>query len=62
MSQKQTIKPDKLSQTLMESLEKWSGVTEEAAQVGVRQTANQLLPDLQNANPAGSGHYRSWAK
>ena len=62
MSDKTKVKPDELSKVLKESLEKWAEVTEEAAQLGVRQTANQLLPDLQNAKPAGSERYRSWAR
>lgn len=61
MSDTKTIKPDKLADTLKESLAKWVEVTEEAAQIGVRETANELLPDLQNANP-NPEPYRSWKK
>lgn len=58
----QTIKPDRLADTIKNSLSKWAEVTEEAAQVGVRETASELLPDLQHAKPAGAEKYRSWSK
>lgn len=57
-----TIKPENLSATIIDSLKKWADATEEAAAAGARETAKQLLPELQNAKPAGAGQYRSWDK
>ena len=57
-----TVKAGNLSAVLIDSLKKWADITEEAAAAGARDTAKELLPDLQNAKPAGAGFYRSWDK
>lgn len=56
------IKPEQLADTITASLKKWAEATEEAAAEGARNTAKELLPELQNAHPAGSGRYGSWDK
>ena len=46
----------------MRALKDYEKVTEEAAARGVIETADQAVAELQQANPPGSGHYRSWDK
>lgn len=57
-----TIKVDDLTSTIMKTLEDYIGVTEDAVAKGVIDTANECVKQLQQANPAGSGHYGSWQK
>ena len=57
-----TIKPDELSQAILDELENFKDVTEEAAWEGVVETSNDALQQLRNAHPSGSGKYRSWDK
>ena len=63
MSEK--IKVDELSKTILEYLEEFKDVTEEACQNGVLETADEAVRELRNAHPIGSegqpaGKYGSW--
>ena len=60
MSKKVTV--DKLASAIMQELEEFQGVTEEAVEKGVSETAKEAVKELQNAHPAGSGMYGSWDK
>ena len=54
------VKVDDLAKALIEELQNYEGVTEEAAWNGVVETSNDALQQLRNAHPAGSGEYGSW--
>ena len=54
------IKPDDLSNVILEYLENFKDVTEEACRTGVLTTADEAVKDLQAAHPAGSEVYQSW--
>ena len=56
------IKVDDLSNVILEYLENFKDVTEEAADKGLSETANDALQQLRNAHPPGSGRYGSWDK
>ena len=56
------IKVDDLANTILEELKNFEGVTEEACDKGVSETANNALQELRNAHPSGSGEYGSWDK
>ena len=63
MSEK--IKVDELAKTILEYLEEFKDVTEEACQNGVLETADEAVRELRNAHPIGSegqpaGKYGSW--
>lgn len=51
---------DNLADTILDCLEEYVGVTEEAAWNGVNETAQTALQELRSAHPAGSGKYGSW--
>ena len=59
------VKVDDLSNVILEYLKEFQGVTEEACQKGVLETADEAVRELQNAHPIGSegqpaGKYGSW--
>lgn len=56
------IKPDQLSQTILEELKNYEEVTEEAAWNGVVETSQDALQQLRSAHPSGSEQYGSWKK
>lgn len=60
MSKKVTV--DQLSQAILDELNEFVGVTEEAVDKGVSETAKEAVKELQNAHPGGSGKYGSWDK
>lgn len=57
-----TIKPDQLAKEIEQALVDFAGVTEEACEKGVSETANEAVQALRNAHPVGSGDYGSWDK
>ena len=54
------IKVDQLSNVILDYLENFKDVTEEACKNGVLETADDAVKELRNAHPPGSGKYRSW--
>jgi len=54
------IKVDELSNVILDYLENFKDVTEEACKNGVLETADDAVRELRNAHPAGSGQYHSW--
>lgn len=56
------VSVDELSNVILEYLENFKDVTEEACERGVLETADQAVKELHSAHPAGSGNYRSWDK
>ena len=60
MSKKVSV--DDLSNVILEYLENFKDVTEEACKDGVLTTAEEAVKDLRSAHPAGSGKYGSWDK
>ena len=63
MSQK--VKVDDLSKAILDCLEEYQGVTEEACKSGVLETADDAVKELRSAHPVGSegqpaGKYGSW--
>ena len=56
------IKVDQLSNVILEYLENFKDVTEEACDKGVSETAKTALQELRNAHPPGSGEFGSWDK
>lgn len=54
------IKVDQLTKEIEKALTEFVGVTEEACDKGVRETAKDAVRALRNAHPAGSGQYGSW--
>ncbi len=53
---------DDLASAIMQELEEFQGVTDEAVEKGVSETAKEAVKELQNAHPSGSGRYGSWDK
>ena len=60
MSKKVSV--DDLADIVLEYLEEFKDVTEEACKDGVLTTADEAVKDLRSAHPAGSGKYGSWDK
>lgn len=56
------IKVDQLTKEIEKALTEFVGVTEEACDKGVRETAKDAVDALHNAHPSGSGKYGSWDK
>ena len=56
------VSVDELSNVILEYLENFKDVTEEACKNGVLTTAEEAVKDLRSAHPAGSGEYGSWQK
>jgi len=56
------ISVDELSNVVLEYLENFKDVTEEACKSGVLTTAEEAVKELRSAHPAGSGKYGSWDK
>ena len=56
------ISVDELSNVILEYLENFKDVTEEACNSGVLETAEEAVKELRSAHPAGSGKYGSWDK
>lgn len=57
-----TIKPDQLAKEIEKTLQDFVGITEEACNKGVLETADDAVKALRNAHPSGSGDYGSWDK
>jgi hypothetical protein len=57
-----TIKPDQLAKEIEQALADFAGVTEEACEKGVSETAKDAVQALRSAHPSGSGQYGSWDK
>jgi hypothetical protein len=55
-----TISVDELSKEIEKALTDYVGVTEEACEKGVRETAKDAVQALRSAHPAGSGQYSNW--
>ena len=60
MSKKVTV--DNMASAILQELEKYRDVTEEAVEKGVSETAKEAVKELRNAHPSGSGQYGSWDK
>lgn len=61
------VSVDELSNVILEYLENFKDVTEEACESGVLETADEAVKDLRSAHPVGSegqqaGKYNSWDK
>ena len=56
------IKVDQLTKEIEKALTEFVGVTEEACDKGVRETAKDAVQALRTAHPSGSGQYGSWDK
>ena len=56
------VSVDELSNVILEYLENFKDVTEEACRDGVLTTAEEAVKELRSAHPAGSGQYGSWDK
>ena len=56
------ITADQLASTVMKELKDFAGITEDAVDKGVTETAKEAVRDLRNAHPSGSGEYGSWDK
>ncbi|MBQ1294602.1 MAG: HK97 gp10 family phage protein [Clostridiales bacterium] len=59
---KKKVSVDELSNVVLEYLENFKDVTEEACRDGVLTTADEAVKELRSAHPAGSGKYGSWDK
>lgn len=57
-----TISVDELSKEIEKALTDFVGVTEEAVEKGVSETAKDAVQALRSAHPSGSGEYGSWDK
>ena len=55
-----TISVDELSKEIEKALADFVGVTEEACEKGVLETADDAVRALRSAHPTGSGEYGSW--
>jgi len=56
------VKVDQLAKEIEKALDDFVGVTEEACDKGVAETAKDAVTSLHNAHPSGSGQYGSWDK
>lgn len=56
------VKVDQLAKEIEKTLTDFIGVTEEACDKGVRETAKDAVQALRTAHPPGSGQYGSWDK
>ena len=54
------VKIDDLSKAILQELENFKDVTDEACDKGVSETAKTAVQELRNAHPPGSGEYGSW--
>lgn len=54
------VKIDDLSKAILQELENFKDVTDEACDKGVSETAKTAVQELHNAHPPGSGKYGSW--
>ena len=54
------VSVDELSNVILDYLENFKDVTEEACRSGVLTTADEAVRELRSAHPAGSGKYGSW--
>lgn len=57
-----TISVNELSKEIEKALADFVGVTEDAVDKGVSETANDAVKALRSAHPSGSGQYGSWDK
>ena len=60
MNKKTTV--DNLAKEIEKSLADFAGVTDEACESGVMDTAEEAVKELRSAHPSGSGEYGSWDK
>lgn len=60
MSKKVTV--DNLANLVEQYLKEFEGVTVDACDRGITETAKTAVNELRNAHPAGSGKYGSWDK
>ena len=56
------VKVDNLTSAIMRELDNYVGVTDEAVDKGVSETAKAAVKKLQSAHPKDSGQYGSWDK
>lgn len=57
----QTIKPEELSETIMQGLEEYRNLSTDAMKEAVEQTAKEVKKEIQSRAPVKSGKYkRSW--
>ena len=56
------VKVNQLAKEIEKALDDFVGVTEEACDKGVTETAKDAVKSLHNAHPAGSGQYGPWDK
>lgn len=56
------VKVDNLASAVLQELNNYIGVTDEAVDKGVSETAKDAVRKLQSAHPAGSGQFGSWDK
>lgn len=54
------ITVDQMSKAILDILHDFEGVTDEAVEKGVSETAKEAVKELRNAHPSGSGKYGSW--
>lgn len=54
------VQIDDLANEISETLKDYIGVTEEACERGVIETADEAVKDLRSAHPSGSGEWGSW--
>lgn len=53
---------DNLANEIMKTLDEYVGVTEEACERGVKETAKEAVDALHSAHPSGSEEWGSWDK
>ena len=54
------VRIDDLTKEIMKTLEEYVGVTEEACERGVKETAKTAAEELRSAHPSGSEQWGSW--
>ena len=58
----QTVKPDNLAQAIVQALDEFKDVTEEALKAGLTETAKKTESELQTVSPPdGAPIYKSWS-
>lgn len=56
------IKIDDLAKEVTKTLEEFAGATDDIVEKAVTETSKKALKELKNANPPGSGQYKSWSE
>ena len=54
------VKVDDLAKEIEKTLEEYIGVTDDACEMGVIETAKEAVKELHSAHPSGSEKYGSW--